>query len=126
MQVKLDVLENSDNESLNTARKTCTNPRVLERQRKKPGRKINKPTSTQNRECGEKDLSHKCVRKVQTEDESLSFIINLKQNGHEKPNWTEISAKRLEIKFWFATWQLLEIQNELLCLKWYYSETEIK
>lgn len=53
LQVKMDVLENSDSESLNTgdARETCTSPTVLERQRKKPGRKVNKPTTTQNRIC---------------------------------------------------------------------------
>ena len=121
MQVNLDILENSDDESTDEETARNTNVPLPQRQKRKPGRKTNKQVTTQPSECAEKDFDIESLKRAQSEDGTLSFIINLKRNGQEKPSWNESSDKSPETKFW----ELLEIKNDSLCLKWYYSQTHI-
>ena len=44
----------------------------------------------------------------------------------KKPLWTDIAEKSPDVKFWIARWELLSIQNELLCIKWEYTEENVK
>ena len=124
----MDILENSEDESIDAdgARARDVQLPLPRRQKNKPGRKTNKPAPLQQQKCAEKDLDAESLKQAQSEDESLAFVANLKRNGGEKPNWNEISDKSPEIKFWLARWELLEIKNDLLCLKWYYSEADVK
>ncbi|MCG8109893.1 MAG: hypothetical protein JAZ10_03920, partial [Candidatus Thiodiazotropha endolucinida] len=128
LQVNLDILGNSEDESTDTdgARTTDAKSPLPRHQKRKPGRKTNKPAPPQQQKCAEKDLDAESLQRAQSEDEGIAFVASLKRNGEEKPSWNEISDKSPEIKFWLARWELLQIKNDLLCLKWYFSETDVK
>ena len=86
MQINLDVLENSEDESSdgdNTGDKT-PETQLPQRKKQKPGRKINKPLTRQATDFAKKDLDLETLKKAQSEDVSISFILNLKKNGQEK------------------------------------------
>ena len=127
LELHLDSLGNSDDENADgSERSSTTQSQAPLPHRRKPGRRPNKPPSAPPRQRAEKELDTESLKSAQNEDENISFIINLKRNGSEKPCWNEISDKSPETKFWLARWQLLEIKNDLLCLKWYFSETDIR
>ena len=81
--------------------------------------------TVQQRDNAENDLDTETLKTAQSESESLLYIMDLKTNGQDKPNLSECYDKSPETKFWLARWELLEIRNDLLCLKWYFSETDI-
>ena len=37
-----------------------------------------------------------------------------------------VADKSPDVKFWIARWELLSIQNNLLCIKWKYTEENVK
>ena len=50
----------------------------------------------------QKKFDKELLKRAQNEDDSLSFIINLKTNVENKSSWNEISDKSPETKFWLA------------------------
>jgi len=54
----------------------------------------------------------------QETDDILSKILKLKNESPEKPLWEGISSYGIDIKFWTARWDFLEIKNTVLCMRW--------
>ena len=96
------------------------------RERKKRGRKTNKPKPSAARKEPENGIDSESIKTAQREDSDISFIIDLLESGAEKPTWADISDKSPDVKFWIARWELLSIQNGLLCIKWEYTEENVK
>ena len=94
----LDSLEKSDDENADDGgRSSTTQSQAPLPQRRKHGRKPNKPPSAPPRQRSEKkDLDIGSLKRAQTEDESLSYIIDLKKSDREKPSWNESSDKSPE------------------------------
>ena len=116
-QLNLETLDISDEEHADDedGRNTSVQPPLPQREKRRPGRKPNKPMTAQPSDNDEKELDIETLKRAQNEDDSLSFIINLKlkRNGQNKPSWNEISDKSPETKFWLARLQLLEIKEAL-------------
>ena len=54
-------------------------PPLPQREKRRPGRKPNKPMTAQPSDNDEKELDIETLKRPQNEDDSLSFIINLKE-----------------------------------------------
>ncbi|MCG8032584.1 MAG: hypothetical protein JAZ03_10460, partial [Candidatus Thiodiazotropha taylori] len=87
-------------------------------QRKKRGRKTNKPKAATAQKEPEHVLTEESIRTAQRGDSDISFIIDLIESEAAKPSWADISSKSTSVKFWLARWKLLSVQNGLLCIKW--------
>ena len=87
---------------------------VPQRRKRKPGQKVNRPVTVQQRDNAEKDLDTETLKTVQSQSESLSYRTDLNTNGQNKPNWSECSDKSPDIKFWLARWELLEVRNDVV------------
>ncbi|CAC5384018.1 unnamed protein product [Mytilus coruscus] len=70
------------------------------------------------------DLTKKNQKFAWNKDAEAAFLglkrksLNFKLDKIEKPAWEEICGYGLNLKFWLAKWELLEIRNNVLCLKW--------
>ncbi|MCG7878553.1 MAG: hypothetical protein N0C90_19810, partial [Candidatus Thiodiazotropha endolucinida] len=95
-------------------------------QRKKRGRKTNKPKAATAQKEPEHVLTEESIRTAQRGDSDISFIIDLIESEAAKPSWADISSKSTSVKFWLARWELLSVQNGLLCIKWEYTAENIK
>ncbi|CAC5407656.1 unnamed protein product [Mytilus coruscus] len=82
------------------------------------GRKSNRPKIAEQKPMPNIDLRLETVRARQEADIILGKILNFKLDKIEKPAWEEICGYGLNLKFWLAKWELLEIRNNVLCLKW--------
>lgn len=82
------------------------------------GRKQNKPRPARQKPEPGLDLDLQSIRSEQERDEILGEILKLKTEKTDKPAWEKISEKSVEFKFWTARWELLEIVNDVLCMKW--------
>ncbi|CAC5370884.1 unnamed protein product [Mytilus coruscus] len=82
------------------------------------GRKQNRPPPAKQKRKPDVDFSLDAIKEYQQSDEILSKILKLKTEQTEKPAWKDISDKSLEFKFWSARWELLEIKNGVLVMKW--------
>jgi hypothetical protein len=114
----INALQNTD-ESDNEAEV----PRIVRRKR---CRKANRPTPSKNLPEPEKSLSHQELHKAQLEDSDICYVINLISSEARKPTWSDIADRCAVIKFWISRWNLLSIQGGLLCIKWEYSENDVK
>lgn len=82
------------------------------------GRKPNRPRPAQQKPKPNLDLDLETIRAKQESDDILVEILKLKSERKDKPLWEEISSKSLEFKFWTARWELLEMKNNVLCIRW--------
>jgi hypothetical protein len=57
------------------------------------------------------------IREKQQAHPILRQVLRLK-NEDIKPPWEEISYESVNLKFWFARWESLEIKNGMLCMFW--------
>ena len=96
------------------------------RERKKRGRKANKPKLSTAQCEPENMLTEDSIRNAQRGDSDLNYIIELIESEATKPSWADISDKSPGVKFWIARWELLSIQNGLLCIKWEFTEEDVK
>lgn len=71
-------------------------------------------------------LTTEKLRQAQENDESIGYVLHLKLSETPKPKWSDISDKSADIKFWISRWDLLTVRTGLLCIKWEYSETDIR
>jgi len=58
------------------------------------------------------------LAKAQADDLVLGEIRRWKSSGKGKPPWSEISAKRADLKAYWAEWDVLEVKDGLLCRLW--------
>jgi hypothetical protein len=57
------------------------------------------------------------IREKQQADPILRQVLRFK-NEDIKPPWEEINYESVNLKFWFARWESLEIKNGMLCMFW--------
>ena len=63
-------------------------------------------------------ITNNYLREQQAVNVHFAAILSLKRERSEKPLWKDISDKSAEFKFWIGRWELLDIKDELLCMKW--------
>lgn len=90
------------------------------------GRKPNRPPVAVTRQPPTNDLTLDVLSKRQQADEIIGEIYRLKSAQTEKPIWTDISPKSPELKYWIGKWDILDIQNNVLCIKWYQSDRDVR
>lgn len=94
--------------------------------RRKRGRKANRPASAKQKSEPENELTVDKLLEYQEQDQDIRFVRNLKLENASKPEWAKISHESSAIKFWIARWDLLALHGGLLCIKWEYSEEDIR
>ena len=100
--------------------------RQAERPRRKRGRKANRPEPAVQKPEPQNELTVEKLKEYQEQDSDISYIRRLKLEGANKPDWATISGKSKDVKFWIARWDLLAIHGDLLCIKWEYSEADVR
>ncbi|XP_033741767.1 uncharacterized protein LOC117328350 [Pecten maximus] len=90
--------------------------------RLKRGRKPNRPQTARAKQRPTPVLTLGVLSKRQKADTIIGEVYKLKMEHSEKPSWTEISHKCPELKHWISKWDLLEIQNGVLCLRWHQND----
>ena len=96
---------------------------------KKKGRKENRPKRAKGRKIPNSILTFEYIREMQEEDEGISPILHLLESrgSDNKPSYQELSYLNPECKFWHARWELLQIREGVLCIKWIEnSETKLR
>ena len=121
VDVDISVLELGDSSDEDESR----NSRQV-RERRKRGRKANKPKMSTAKSEPKDVLTRDSICNAQRGDSDLSYVIELIESGATKPAWADICDKSPNVKFWIARWELLGIQNGLLCIKWEFTEENVK
>lgn len=86
---------------------------------KRRGRKPNRPKPAKQKKMPSFQLNDiELIRQEQADDKTIGKILRLKTENMEKPQWEEISSESKEFKAYAARWELLEIRNDVLCLRW--------
>ena len=130
-----DVRSDSDNENddypendsvQNVQPVTPSSPCVVQEEQPRParGRRPNMPNPAKQTPSSNIDLSLEAVRGQQLDDECLSKVIKLKTENSLKPSRDVIAHQSPEFKFWISRWELLEIVNDVLCIKWEYGTND--
>ena len=98
---------------------------VTDAKKKKTGREENRPRRAKAREMPSFTLTYQHIREAQEKDDGIGPVLKLfeKHGKDNKPDYQQISHLNSECKFWHARWELLQIQNSVLCIRWV-EETE--
>jgi hypothetical protein len=81
------------------------------------GRKSNRPKPAKQKIKPDIELTLDAIREKQQADPILRQVLRLKNEGI-KPPWEEISYESVNLKFWLARWESLEIKNGIVCMFW--------
>lgn len=83
------------------------------------GRKPNRPRQATQKPKPTLELDNlELLRSVQEKDETLGKILKMKLEGKDKPGIGDMSSRSRDFKFYVARWELLEVKNNVLCMKW--------
>ena len=86
---------------------------------KRSKRKVNRPPRAKSRKTPDESLNLENIRQFQLSDEGIAPILRLKEDPDcQKPPIDSISRQSFEYKFWYSRWDLLSVQNGVLCLRW--------
>lgn len=83
-------------------------------------RKQNRPRRAKQREIPDLQLTYEEIRKQQENDTGIGPILQLfeKYGSENKPPTSEVTNFDPECKFWYNRWEILEIYQRVLCIKW--------
>ena len=91
------------------------------KKKKKRGRKSNIPPPAKPKSVPDIEISPDVINRHQLEDKVIGEIFRKKLESADRPTIDSMSDKSPELKFWLARWNLLEVQNNMLCEYWEYS-----
>ncbi|CAC5377715.1 unnamed protein product [Mytilus coruscus] len=83
----------------------------------KEGRKPNRPKQAKQIPQPDTELTLEVIQDKQESDPILKQILKYKIEGG-KPDLGEISYESVQLKFWFARWESIDIKNGILCMHW--------
>lgn len=58
------------------------------------------------------------MRDRQQDDSSMSWVIEVKEKGEDRANWSTMSSSSAAKKAYWRCWDQLEIRNGVLCRRW--------
>ena len=85
--------------------------------------RVNRPPRAKARKQPTESLESANIRKHQLEDVSMCIIIKWLERG-VKPPFSAISKENSECKFWYSRWDLLTMENGVMCIRWIENDKE--